>query len=170
MFLWWCSTWDLSSPDRDRTCAPCIGSVESYCWTAAEVPGDDVLHGEGGCQVRRIPWPSPPCPRQFSHQMVFIAEVCWQQHALPPHNHSLPRLLAPCRVSSGRCCCWRARVRIRQAQPLASTAWGCVTLGKELNLSEPETTVVAERLLGRVPVGVTSPLLSFLSHHPTVME
>lgn len=82
-----------------------------------------------------------------SHQMVFIAGLCCQQHALPPHNCSLPQLLAPCHVSSGSRCCWRARVRIRQAQPLASTAWGCVTLGKELNLSEPETAVVAERLL-----------------------
>ena len=24
-----CSMWDLSSPTRDRTCAPCIGSAES---------------------------------------------------------------------------------------------------------------------------------------------
>ena len=30
LFLVPCSMWDLSSPSRDRTCAPCSGSSESW--------------------------------------------------------------------------------------------------------------------------------------------
>ena len=32
------STWDFSSPARDWTCAPCLGSTESQHWTTREVP------------------------------------------------------------------------------------------------------------------------------------
>lgn len=61
-------------------------------------------------------------------------------------------------------------MRIRQeAQALASTAWGCVTLGKELNLSEPETTVVAE-VVRKIPCRADESFAFILSHHPTVME
>ena len=33
-----CSMWDLSSPTRDRTCAPCIGSASLNHWTTGKVP------------------------------------------------------------------------------------------------------------------------------------
>lgn len=31
--------WALSSPTRAQTCAPCIGSTESYHWSTRKVPG-----------------------------------------------------------------------------------------------------------------------------------
>ena len=35
-----CSMWDLSSPTRDQTHAPCIGSVSLNHWTTREVPSE----------------------------------------------------------------------------------------------------------------------------------
>lgn len=32
------SMWNLGSPTRDQTHSPCIGSTESYHWTAREAP------------------------------------------------------------------------------------------------------------------------------------
>lgn len=122
-----------------------------------------------GARYSRSSGPLPPCPRQLSNQMVLLPK------GLLPTAHTPSSQLFPssdpCPVP---CEFWQALLlegqRIRQAQPLTSTAWGYVTLGKEFNLSELETTVVAVRLLERFPVGTKSPLLSFLSHHPAVTE
>ena len=39
---------DLSSPTRDQTCTPCIGSIESNHWITREVPQGFILV-EGVC-------------------------------------------------------------------------------------------------------------------------
>ena len=51
--------WDLSSPTKDRTCAPCIGRWSLNHWTAGEVP-----------RLSLLKYPSIPCLGSGPHNLL----------------------------------------------------------------------------------------------------